>query len=120
MELQKKKEEEARLSGAPHLVNLNEDVQMSRKVHYEILPDNEVTVGKRGSEHEIQLGGAGIEQDMCKFTLLEDGKVTISPYSDKAALMVRVNGKVLLGTEAVTLRSNDRIALGPHAIFLFK
>ena len=57
---------------------------------------------------------------MCKFTLLPNGDVTITPYSDKAAMAIRINGLALMGTDPVVLRANYRIAIGPNAIFLFK
>ena len=103
------------------MVNLNEDPFLDRKVIYDIKPDEPLKCGRRNkdSQHKLQLGGAGIEPDHCHFETQPDGSVKVSPISDKAMNNVRVNGKVIpiLG---LILKPNDRICIGPSAIFLFK
>lgn len=56
-------------SDRPHLLNLNEDPQLDRKVAYEILEGEELTCGRRkkGSNHKLQLGGTGIDADHVKW-----------------------------------------------------
>jgi len=102
-------------------VNLNEDPFLDRKVVYDIKADEPLKCGRRSktSSHKLQLGGAGIEPDHCNFETQPDGSVKVCPISDKAMKNVRVNGKVIpiLGQ---ILKPNDRICIGPSAIFLFK
>ena len=109
-------------SGTPHLVNLNEDPLLDRKVVYKIDdPDEPLTVGRRakGSSHKLQLGGSGIQPNHAKFVPGEDG-VRLVPDNEKAMEHIRVNGKVITSMEGVLLRPNDRICIGPSAVFLFK
>jgi len=58
-------EEEARKMGTPHLINLNEDPMLDRKVIYDIKEGEALTCGRRNkkSNHRLQLGGVGIEPD---------------------------------------------------------
>ena len=53
----------------PHLVNLNEDSSLDRKVIYEIRDDLPLTCGRRAKDvnHKMKLGGAGIEVNHCSF-----------------------------------------------------
>ena len=62
-------EEAAKGGGSPHLLNLNEDPMLDRRVIYDIPDDKPLTCGRRkkGSEHKLQLGGMGIEIDQCKW-----------------------------------------------------
>jgi hypothetical protein len=62
-------EEAAKLAGTPHLVNLNEDPQLDRKVTYDIKDDEPLTAGRRNkqSKHKLQLGGTGIFPEHCTF-----------------------------------------------------
>ena len=64
---EKEAEEAARQAGTPHLVNLNEDPMLDRKVFYDISTEG-ITVGRRakGSEHKIQLSGTGIKPNHAK------------------------------------------------------
>jgi len=68
-EAQKKQEEASRLAGTPHLINLNEDPMLDRKVIYDIKADEALTCGRRNkaSNHKLQLGGTGITPDHCEF-----------------------------------------------------
>lgn len=116
-------EEQAKKDGAPHLVNLNEDPQLDRKVQYMITAEEPLTVGRRGKncQHKLKLGGGSIQPNHCKFTLGPQGKFTfLEPLDPKAMSEIRVNGKVLTSMEAFKLRPNDRICIGPSALFLFK
>jgi hypothetical protein len=64
-------ENQAKKDGKPHLLNLNEDPMLDRKVQYDIKPDEELYCGRRNknSTHKLQLGGIGILPDHCKFKL---------------------------------------------------
>jgi hypothetical protein len=42
------------------------------------------------------------------------------PLSEKAMTNIKVNGKNVDSMEGVVLKPNDRICLGPSAMFLFK
>ena len=59
----KEEEERVRLAGTPHLVNLNEDPFLDRRVVYDINDKEPLTCGRRGKnvDHKLQLGGIGIE-----------------------------------------------------------
>lgn len=57
---------------------------------------------------------------MCTLALNEDGETIMTPFTDKSALGIRINGIALTGTEPVVLKHNDRIAIGPGSIFLYK
>jgi len=54
MRLQKA-EDEARLAGTPHLVNLNEDPMLDRKVVYDMTDGQPLTCGRRNkaSSHKL-------------------------------------------------------------------
>ena len=117
-----KEEAEARQSGLPHLVNLNEDPMLDRKVLYEIKQDEELTCGRRkkGSAHKLQLGGTGVSDNHVKWVIEEDGSVRLVPLDEKALPQIKVNGKTVESMEGVIMKPNDRICIGPAAIFLFK
>ena len=118
----REEEEASRNSGKPHLLNLNEDPLLDRKVIYDIPLENPLTCGRRkkDSEHKLQLGGMGIEPDHCKFIQAEDGTVTIIPLCTKAMNYIKVNGSNVQNRDGVVLKPNDRICIGPSAIFIFK
>lgn len=115
-------EEAARISGAPHLVNLNEDPLLDRKVIYDIKVEEPLTCGRRNkkSSHRLQLGGTGIEPDQCVFVHESDGNVMLIPSVEKAMPNIKVNGFRFTTMEPRKLDPNDRIMIGPSAIFLFK
>ena len=48
----------------PHIANLNQDPQLSRKVNYLIEENDETKIGKRGAEdkNDIEIGGMGIRK----------------------------------------------------------
>jgi len=48
-------EEELRLSGTPHLVNLNEDPMLDRRVVYDIKLDEPLTCGRRNKQSDHKL-----------------------------------------------------------------
>ena len=79
-------EENKRLQGTPHLINLNEDPMLDRKVFYDIDANEPLMCGRRNknSSHKLQLGGTGIEPDHCSFTVEPNGTVRCKPITQKA------------------------------------
>lgn len=59
----------------PHLVNLNEDPMLDRKVKYKISQEEPLFCGRRNkdSNYKLQLGGTGILPDHCKFEITSKG-----------------------------------------------
>jgi hypothetical protein len=54
------------------------------------------------------------------FQTESDGSIRLKPLDPKAMEHVKINGIAITSMEGVILRPNDRICLGPSAIFLFK
>jgi hypothetical protein len=54
-EQQRQEEEAARLQGTPHLVNLNEDPFLDRKVVYDIKADEPLQCGRRNKNSSAKL-----------------------------------------------------------------
>lgn len=54
-EARQQEEEAARLNGTPHLINLNEDPMLDRKVIYDIKEGEPLTCGRRNknSKHKL-------------------------------------------------------------------
>ena len=112
----------AKLAGTPHLLNLNEDPQLDRKVTYNITADEPLVAGRRNkqADHKLQLGGTGIQPLHCKFDTDADGQVTLVPLDPKAMEHCKINGIPITTMSGTILKPNDRICLGPSAIFIFK
>ena len=57
----------------PHLSNLNEDPQLSRKINYDI-DKEEAKIGKRGMQpaNDIEIGGMGIRKNHAIITKVQD------------------------------------------------
>ena len=104
------------------MVNLNEDPLLDRKVIYDIKEGEPLTCGRRNkkSNHRLQLGGTGIEPDQCVFEYQPDGNVLLIPSVAKALPNIKINGFRFEDMEPKLLQANDRICIGPSAIFLFK
>ena len=89
----REEEEKARIAGTPHLINLNEDPMLDRKVIYDIKNGEDLMCGRRNkqSDFKLQLGGTGIQPEHCKF--INDGeKVICVPLSEKAMPHIHING----------------------------
>ena len=68
----------------PHLSNLNQDPQLSRKINYAI--DKEVNhVGKRNAEphNEIEIGGMGIRNLHALIKNNSENRIFVSPVCSK-------------------------------------
>ena len=102
-------------------MNLNEDPQLDRKVTYNINADEPLVAGRRNkqSDHKLQLGGTGIMPQHCKF-VTEDGEIRLIPLDPKAMEHCKINGIPIASMDGIVLKPNDRICLGPSAIFIFK
>ncbi|CAH1787951.1 unnamed protein product [Owenia fusiformis] len=96
----------------PSLVNLNEDPQLSEMLLY-ILKEGTTRVGRLAdmSSHDIQLNGALIANDHCKFDYTEK-VVMISPIKDAPCY---VNGDSIF--KKTTLHHGDRVILGGDHYF---
>lgn len=94
---------------------------LDRKVTYDITAEG-ISVGRRkkGATHEIRLSGTGIADNHAKLVMLEDGNCTIQALEEKAKEHTKINGKSVTVLDPVPLTPNDRICIGPSAIFLYK
>ena len=94
---------------------------LDRKVSYDILDEEILTCGRRNNQtaHKLQLGGTGIELNHCSFEKLPNGGILLKPLVEKAMKNIKVNGHTLNDLNGVLLKANDRICIGPSAIFLF-
>ena len=61
-EEKQKEEEEARQSGRPQILNLNQDGMLDRKIFFDLSKHQAANVGRKGPEGIplIELGGVGI------------------------------------------------------------
>ena len=117
IELEKKK------VGGPHLVNLNEYPILDRKVFYDITAEEPLTIGRRAKDgkHKLQLGGTGIMPNHAKIEMINGTwPCMFIPLDEKALPHIRVNGKLMKDMKGQQLKPNDRICLGPSAMFLYK
>lgn len=119
----KKEEEEARNSGRPQIMNLNEDGMLDRKVFLDLSKVSDAKVGRKQANPEenpsIVLGGIGIQSQHASF--LTDGSGTkLVPASQDALGHIYINGVKLNDLNPVTLKPNDRVIFGSSSVFLFR
>jgi hypothetical protein len=64
-----------KVKGVPHIVNLNEDPQLDRKVFYDLTKSNGTRVGRKNGDPEPQvvLGGIGIQSNHAVFEKTKQG-----------------------------------------------
>jgi hypothetical protein len=88
-----KKEQETNAKNGPHLLNLNSDPMLDRKVFYSLSLKDKMLVGRKNGEPkpDIVLGGIGIQANHAVFEKRADG-IYIVPKDKKAALNISVNG----------------------------
>ncbi|XP_054550939.1 kinesin-like protein KIF28P [Talpa occidentalis] len=104
--------QERRLMKAfPHLLNVNEDPQLTGVLKY-IIHAGSSDAGQ-ASSNAITLQGLGISDKHASFTN-SDGKVTVTPHSK---CRVAVNGVPI--TTTTKLQHLDRIILGPSSAYLY-
>lgn len=98
----------------PHLVNLNEDPNLSECLLYYI-KDGLTRLGTSESNlpQDIQLSGSHILKEHCTFEN-RNGTVTLIPHKDA---LVYMNGKILVDPEVLT--TGSRVILGKNHVFRF-
>ena len=103
-EARKKDEEDAKMQAlenkrAPHLTNLNEDSQLTGKMHYSLcdLHDTPMIIGRPGSDPApaITLRGAGVQDHHAMFKVDDYGRISISVKGEEAHNNTLVNGAKL-------------------------
>lgn len=98
----------------PHLVNLNEDPNLSECLLYYI-KDGITRLGTSESNlpQDIQLSGSYILKEHCTFEN-RNGVVTLIPHKDA---LVYLNGKNIIDPEVLT--TGSRVILGKNHVFRF-
>ncbi|XP_047521672.1 kinesin-like protein unc-104 isoform X4 [Pieris napi] len=98
----------------PHLVNLNEDPNLSECLIYYI-KDGLTRVGTAEANvpQDIQLSGSHIVSEHCIFENT-DGVICLIPHS---GALVYVNGREV--TEPIILKTGSRVILGKNHVFRF-
>ncbi|CAK4264713.1 unnamed protein product [Aphanomyces euteiches] len=123
-ELAKKREEQLKAIGLltnlhdirakaktePHLINLNEDQQMSEKLFYFFQPgENRIGRSDADRPQSIILGGLGILKEHCVVERTADEKLVLRGM---ASASIFVNGDFMKPDDQVHLKHNDRLILG--------
>ncbi|EGG24674.1 kinesin-3 [Cavenderia fasciculata] len=109
------------VSSIPHLVNLNEDPQMSESLIY-YLKEGYTRIGRSDADtpQDIILNGLSIAQEHCVIQN-KDGVVTIIPYDEdkdnRTHTSIYVNGNEI--TSPTVLNTGNRVILGNNHIFRF-
>lgn len=98
----------------PHLVNLNEDPNLSECLLYYI-KDGITRLGTSEANvpQDIQLNGSHILKEHCTFEN-RSGVVTLTPHKDA---LVYLNGRKLIEPEVLT--TGSRVILGKNHVFRF-
>ena len=104
----------------PHLVNLNEDPLLSRKIKYSLQGKAAATIGRKNAEppNDVIVGGVGIEKHHAVIERREDGgKVDfyLNPL-DKEEPNSFINGELI--ANATRLFHEDRLIFGTASTFL--
>ena len=102
----RKEEEEARNSGRPQLLNLNEDGMLDRKIFFDLSKVTTASVGRKQEHHAT-------------FETSDKGTF-LKPLSEPALEFIFINGKKITGMKPVQLKPNDRIIFGTGSCFLFR
>jgi pSer/pThr/pTyr-binding forkhead associated (FHA) protein len=111
----------AKVKNVPHIINLNEDPQLDRKVFYDMTKQEATFVGRKNGDPEPQvvLGGIGIQSNHAVFEKTKNGYL-LKPTSAASLDQISVNGKRLTSKDGIVLKPNDRIIFGTNSVFLFK
>ncbi|XP_054432750.1 kinesin-like protein KIF28P [Pteronotus mesoamericanus] len=104
-------QERQMLKTLPHLLNVNEDPQLTGVLKY-FIQAGSCDAG-RAASNAITLQGLGISDKHASFTNL-DGKVTVTPHSK---CKVVVNGVPI--TTKTKLQHLDRVILGSNSAYLY-
>ena len=100
----------------PHLSNLNQDPQLSRRINYSI--DKEKTkIGKRGTEpvNDIEIGGMGI-RNLHAVIYKDEDQLCIEPIEEGEDSSCYVNGDAV--TKRTELKHYDRLTFGTNNMFV--
>jgi len=116
-------EQEARNSGRPQIMNLNEDGMLDRKIFFDLSKITTCNIGRKRhgeeAQPEIVLGGVGVQENHAVFETTDAGTL-LKPLSEAALPHTFVNGKPLKDMKGVMLKPNDRIIIGTGSCFLFR
>ncbi|XP_053515525.1 kinesin-like protein KIF28P [Artibeus jamaicensis] len=104
-------QEQQMLKTLPHLLNVNEDPQLTGVLKY-FIQAGSCDAG-RAASNAITLQGLGISDKHASFTNL-DGKVTVAPHGK---CKVVVNGVTI--TAKTKLQHLDRVILGSNSAYLY-
>lgn len=107
---------------APHLVNLNEDPQLSQKI-YNALKEFPVRVGRKNENPKPQIifGGVSVQKNHAKFEILENGLIQMEITNESALEQTLINGKQLdPENPKQVLNHLDTIYFGSNQMLLFK
>ena len=117
-----KQQESQQVRHRPHIVNLNEDPMLDRKIVYDLTSAPQTHIGRRNGDPvpQVVLGGIGIQSNHAFFELSPDGSYLLKPSSAIAFDQITVNGNKLTNAQGVKLQPNDRIIFGTNSVFLFK
>lgn len=123
-EKRKAEEAEARASGRPQLLNLNEDGMLDRKIFFDLSKKTDLKVGRKGhgdgaEDPDVVLGGVGIQEKHAEFDTTPEGTF-IKPLSKESMPFVFINGKPMTDMKPRKLKPNDRIIFGTGSCFLFR
>ncbi|CDW79443.1 kinesin motor domain containing protein [Stylonychia lemnae] len=128
-EAKQREEEDAKLKQKaeqvkfrPHIVNLNEDPLLDRKILYDLTQSDQIHIGRKNGNPapQVVLGGIGIQANHAFFEVGSDGQYYLKPSSASSVDQISVNGKKLTSMDGIMLTPNDRIVFGTHSVFLFK
>jgi len=129
---------QAKNTRAPHLTNLNEDLQLSGKMYYSLekcTDGQPFHIGRHDGDPSpiIVLRGVGIQKNHARITLTDTGIFVLSVDSNESYERTLVNGKRLKLEEddqadqvsdgkvyKAALNHLDRIFIGVNTMFIFK
>jgi hypothetical protein len=104
----RRREEEA------HILNIHEDIMLSRAICYFLPPDKETVFGNRAQpgKEDVLLGGLSIRPEHCRVTNA-GGRLSVAVREDCKVLL---NGAEVKGTADV--HHNDRLCIGSNYHFV--
>jgi kinesin family protein 13 len=100
-----------------HLVNLNEDPMLSRKIKYSLADKATLRIGRKNAEppNDIVLGGVGVRSHHASI-VQRDGAYYLEPTADEGESNCFVNGQLV--SEPTRMFNEDRLVLGSNSTFL--
>lgn len=119
-ELQEKQKKENKRE--PHLVNLNEDPQLSQHIYYGFKEEMPVKVGRKTDFPlpKIIFGGVSVTSNHGQFVMLDSGLIQFEMTGSSACEQTLINGKKLPSEHKQILKHLDTIFFGSGAMLLFK